>query len=143
MLKSLKLLLPILAPSWQFFKEIAPSPRIEYKLENNKTLEANWVELTARPEKISLLNNLKRLFYNAEWNEYMFMINSAESLIIEASEEKEKDLLDRIIKYLLEKNIDLTNQELKFRLVFINRKNKELKQHILYESKTVRFEVET
>jgi len=35
MLRTLQLLLPALIPSWEFFKAVAPSPRIEYWIEED------------------------------------------------------------------------------------------------------------
>ncbi len=134
MLKTLKLLLPILLPSWQFFKEIAPSPRIEFRLLNTPDDNVSWQEFRPRPQKISLLSNILRFFYNAEWNETMYMVNCAESLVIEPSEHADSEIKNRIKKYLAISGFSLDSKFLEFRVIFINRKDYELETHILYES---------
>ncbi|NQY79075.1 MAG: hypothetical protein HRT47_02065 [Candidatus Caenarcaniphilales bacterium] len=134
MIKTLKLLLPILLPSWQFFKEIAPSPRIEFRLLSSPNENINWQEFRPRPRKISLLSNILRFFYNAEWNETMYMINCAESLIIEPSQHADTEIKMRIKKYLITSGSSLENKFLEFRIIFINRKASDLETHILYES---------
>ena len=46
MLQSLKLVLPVLIPSWQFFNEVAPSPRIEFTLREKEGDEKGFSQHT-------------------------------------------------------------------------------------------------
>lgn len=81
MLKTLKLLLPVIFPSWRFFDIIAPSPRIEYcLLSSNNENATEWHELRPRPKHISPINFLKRLVWNPDWNESLFLMSCAERL---------------------------------------------------------------
>lgn len=134
MLKTIKLLLPILLPSWQFFKEIAPSPRIEFRILNSADENIHWKEFRPRPQKISLLSNILRFFYNPEWNESMYLVNCAESLIIEPNDFADKEIKERLKKHLINSGYCLDNECFEFRIIFISRKDSELESHILYNS---------
>jgi len=53
MLSILKLMLPVIIPSWNFFDIIVPSPRIQYALLNNKdSKNCTWIEFRPRPDKL-------------------------------------------------------------------------------------------
>ncbi len=87
MLHTLKLLLPALLPSWNFFDVIAASPRIQFCLltkENEPPPE--WHEFRPRPEKLTLIQMLKRILWNPQWNESLFMVSCAERIIEHSSQ---------------------------------------------------------
>ena len=70
MLRTLKLLLPALVPSWRFFDTIAPSPRIEYALLRNAEeppSSDDWREFRPRPARQSAIRMLGRLLWNPVW----------------------------------------------------------------------------
>lgn len=134
MIKIIKLLLPILQPSWQFFKEIAPSPRIEFRLLEHASENLSWTEFRPRPEKLPVLSHFYRFFYNAEWNESMYMTNCAESLIVEATEHADTEIKNRLTRYLLKEGYKLENKFFEFRIVFIYRKESALAAEVLYQS---------
>jgi hypothetical protein len=143
-MQTLKLILPIFFPSWQFFKEIAPSPRIEFYL--CKTAEEiisnnNWQEFSLIPQKLSTASILKSLFFNPERNETYFILNCAEQLIINPSEFRSQEIMQRI-KMRLERNgIDFqTSSYLQFRLVFVHRQKTELKEEVLFVSEVYKIE---
>jgi hypothetical protein len=133
-IKIIKLLLPILQPSWQFFKEIAPSPRIEFRLLEHIEENLSWIEFRPRPEKLSILSHFYRFFYNAEWNETMYMTNCAESLIVEPTEHADTEIKNRIKRYLLKEGYKLENKFFEFRITFIYRRQSALEAHVLYQS---------
>lgn len=135
-LKPLKLLLPALIPSWNFFDIINPSPRIEYSLhsaENEKTL--NWIEFRPKPSHLSLPNMLKKLFWNPRWNESLFLVSCAERILENHTLHSENEILKRIKKDLSLRKEQETETHLQFRLLFIQRVGAELKTDVLFNSK--------
>ena len=121
-------------PSWQFFKEIAPSPRIEFRLLEYIDENPPWIAFRPRPEKLSILSHLYRFFYNPEWNETLYMTNCAESLIVEATEHAGTEIKNRIKRYLVKEGYELENKFFEFRIIFISRKESNLHAHVLYQS---------
>lgn len=83
--RALRLLLPALIPSWRFFDFIGPSPRIEYALLDAETspvlADAHWRVYRARRRAVTLLAMLRRLFWNAPWNEALYAVSCAERLL--------------------------------------------------------------
>lgn len=135
-LKPLKLLLPALIPSWNFFDTISPSPRIEYSLlssENEKSL--NWIEFRPKPSHISLNNMFKRLFWNPKWNESLFLTSCAERILENHTLHSENEILRRIERDLVLRKEQATETHLQFRLLFIQRVGIELKTEILFNSR--------
>ena len=136
LLKPLKLLLPALIPSWNFFDIINPSPRIEYSLhsaENEKPL--NWVEFRPKPSHLSLSDMLKRLFWNPKWNESLFLVSCAERILENYTLHSENEILKRIKKDIRLRKVQATETHLQFRLLFIQRVGAELKTDVLFNSK--------
>lgn len=79
MLRTLTLLLPVLFPSWRFFRAVEPSPRIEI------LREGDWCESHPRPDRISFGTQLRRMIWNPHWNRYLYSVSLSERLIIEPS----------------------------------------------------------
>ena len=71
-----QLLLPALIPSWNFFEAVEASPRIEYALLRKPQGDADWREFRPRPDRLSAAAMLGRLFWNARWNESLFLVTS-------------------------------------------------------------------
>jgi hypothetical protein len=62
LLNSLKLILPALIPSWQFFSSVAPLPRVEYALQHNRsTPPETWQEFRPCPDRVPLSAMLRRI----------------------------------------------------------------------------------
>lgn len=77
----LKLFLPVIFPSWRFFSSIGPSPRIEVGFSNNAAeLPVEWGRFRPLPSALSWRDYLRRLVYNPEWNELLFINSCAERL---------------------------------------------------------------
>ncbi|MCE2929054.1 MAG: hypothetical protein LW817_05445 [Candidatus Caenarcaniphilales bacterium] len=128
MLQVFKLLAPIFIPAWQFFREIAPSPRIEYALDSEQF--KTWHEFNLRPQEINFWGFVRRIFYNREWNEMLFIMNCAEKLITSPNQYSSEEILKR-----LKTNLKLSDSEhLKFRLVFVSIENGAFRRVILHES---------
>ena len=79
MLRLAGLLLPALIPSWRFFDEIAPSPRIEVA-----TGDGGWVPLATASPQPGILPAIGRLFWNPDRNEALFLVSLAERVIHDA-----------------------------------------------------------
>lgn len=118
----LKLLLPALIPSWNFFDVIAPSPRVEYaRLRSIGDASGDWREFRPRPAQVPPLEMLKRLAWNPRWNESLFLVSCAERLTEEASAHSEDEIFKRIAADLVREPDDAERPWLCFRLVFLGR----------------------
>ncbi len=141
MLHTLKLLLPALLPSWNFFDVIAPSPRIQFSLLSKKDeTPEEWQEFRPRPAKLTFIQMLKRLLWNPKWNESLFMVSCAERIIAQPAQRiqqhSEDEILKRIIRILPESNLNLaTANYLQFRLVLVQRQGEQLQHEIVFYSR--------
>ncbi len=130
MLPTVKLLLPALIPSWRFFDEIAPSPRIEFAvLENEDSVADGWQELRPRPAHVSVGEMLKRLVWNPRWNASLFLVSCAERLMQHPTDHSEREIVRRIAAE------HPTAKYVQFRLVFIARIGEVLHQEVPYVSR--------
>lgn len=131
---SLKLLLPVIFPSWRFFDEVKPSPRIEYRVKTNEMDNFSpWSEIYTRPKSLSLFDMLKRLFWNPDWNGYLYVTSCAEMFIETDNSFYQEEIAKRILQDLKNKKSphEMTMQ---FRLIFIARNNEILDEHVLFTS---------
>ncbi len=135
MLSILKLLLPALLPSWRFFDVIAPSPRIHYTfIENKDDTPSEWVEFRPRPARLSFPVMLKRMMWNPEWNESLFMVSCAERIMEAPTQHSEDEILKRIINDLEPSDLNASGY-IQFRLMVIERVEGELEQQLVFESR--------
>lgn len=133
MLQTLKLLVPALIPSWRFFDTIAPSPRIEFTLLKTAQEEpAGWQEFRPRPPRLSLGSLAKRLFWNPQWNESLFLVSCAERLITNPTENSRQEILRRIRAGIEDSAPAMPY--LQYRLVFVSRNGEEIQKEILFVS---------
>lgn len=131
-----KLLLPALIPSWRFFDVIAPSPRIEFTLlETEDETPVNWTEFRPRPQRLSVIQMFKRMFWNPHWNESLFLVSCAERLMAHPTEHSRAEIQNRIVRDLKRnEDTDLMQPYLQFRLVFLDRQGTEIKKRVMYMS---------
>jgi len=136
MLQTLKLLLPALIPSWRFFDTIAPSPRIEFTLlKTAQDASGSWQEFRPRPAWLPISSMLKRMFWNPDWNESLFLVSCAERLMASPTVHSSQEILKRIKVELERNSIDvMATPYLQFRLVFLNREGSQIQKHITYIS---------
>lgn len=131
MLHLLSLFLPTVIPSWRFFKTVAPSPRIEYRL-----IEAgrvgDWQEDRPRPGHLGFGQILRRMLWNPEWNEQLYLVSCSERLIDEPSQYSVDEINLRVARLL-----PAGQQELQFRLVFVSREQGQIVKLVEYESSPV------
>lgn len=97
MLQTLKLLIPALIPSWNFFDAVASSPRIEYACMGapGETV-GSWREFRPRPQRVGAPGALARLIWNARWNEALFVVSCAERLLAEPTAHSQDEIFRRI-----------------------------------------------
>ncbi|MQQ08989.1 hypothetical protein GFB49_11035 [Epibacterium sp. SM1979] len=131
MLRVISLLLPALIPSWRFFKSVAPSPRVEYRVIGGAHAQ-DWQEDRPRPATISVATLVRRMVWNPAWNEQLFLVSCAERMIEEPSPHSLNEILIRVAR-LLEAQEGL----LQIRLVFIAREGEALVKTVEYESDPV------
>ncbi len=141
MLKTAKLLLPALIPSWRFFDTIAPSPRIEYTLlKAAHDVPESWQEFRPRPAHLSLGSMLKRLFWNPRWNETLFLVSCAERLMENGAKHDAREIAKRVQTDLEQKAVLGTEIPYwKFRLVSVHRQGMRLQQDITFTSMAYRY----
>jgi len=120
MIGPLKLLLPALIPSWNFFDVIGDSPRIEYTLLQSPDETPNdWLEFRPRPSRVPFSAMLVRLVWNAWWNETMFVVSCAERLLAEPTEHSENEIIRRIATDLTD-HLDWKGGWLSFRIALLS-----------------------
>ncbi len=107
MLRLVLLYLPVLFPSWRFFQEVGPSPRVEYRVDGG-----DWREATGRPGRMGPGAMLRRLFWNPDWNETLFLVSCAERLVEEPTQHSMDEIHARIARRIGGAGV------LEFRLVF-------------------------
>lgn len=134
MLHLLRLLLPALIPSWRFFDTIGPSPRIEFLLlQAPHETRSDWQEFRPRPARLSVGEILKRLFWNPEWNESLFLVRCAERLM-ECPTDFEVQEITRHIQADRSRHDAVATPYFQFRVVVLSRKGRELRQEIVFLS---------
>jgi hypothetical protein len=130
MLHSLKLLLPVLIPSWRFFDAIAPSPRIEFALlDTAQDTPSEWQEFCPKPQHIPIRMMLKRIFWNPQWNASLFMVSCAERLMHHPTQHSIDEIRRRITA-----DARTAAPYLQFRLVFVSRIDAQLHKEITFIS---------
>ncbi len=137
MLKTLKLLLPALIPSWRFFDIIAPSPRIEFCLLNTaRSTVGGWSEFRPKPAHLPAFEMLKRLFWNPHGNDALFLASCAERLMEHPTEHSVHAILNRIKADLTRDGTDArATPYVQFRLVFLSRNGNDMQKNTTFESK--------
>lgn len=136
MLKTLKLLLPALIPSWRFFDFIVASPRVQFVLLNSagKPL-GDWQEFRPRPAQLSFGKMLQRMLWNPQWNESLFMVSCAERLLENPTRHSEDEIFKRI-----QREIERTGSrpedatQVQFRLLMVERRDTVLYREVDYLS---------
>ena len=111
-MKTLTLFLSAIVSSWQFFKESARETIIEVSSD-----EIQWQVLKLRDERRSLLEFFTGIFYNAKWNEALYIMDCAERLLTDIRQRNIDELMDRLVLYLRSRQL-LTSSKLKYRLLY-------------------------
>jgi hypothetical protein len=108
-LTGLRLLLPAIVPSWRFFDAVTASPRVDYVVlepfePGPDEGDPTWREFRPRPEVVTPATMLRRLLWNPQWNESLFLVSLAERLIHAATAQtalhSQRELLLRVARDL-------------------------------------------
>lgn len=119
MLQTLKLLIPALIPSWNFFDTIASSPRIEYaRMEAPDRIAEGWREFRPRPQHLGGPGVLLRLIWNARWNEALFVVSCAERLLAAPTVHSQDEIFHRIAADLV--GDGRVDDWLRFRIILVD-----------------------
>lgn len=136
MFKTLTLVLPVLIPSWRFFKTIAPSPRVQWVLlPTADSPPTDWQDYRPRPQSLSLARMLGRVFWNPAWNTALFVVSCAEKLQQDPSDFVIDEIRQRILSDLDQGAVRTGDTWLQFRLVFVHRDATGLCQEVLFVSR--------
>lgn len=138
-LKLLKLLLPALFPSWRFFDVIGPSPRVELCLLDTPEEDSGaWRECRPRPARLGFRDRLTGFFWNARWNETLYLTNCAERFVQGQEEHASREIRRRLRGDLLRAEGGGSGGGVpaffRFRLVFISRDADKLRRDIAFVS---------
>ena len=131
----IRLLLPVIFPSWRFFSSIGPSPRIHIAFLPDEHDEPNvWQEFRPRPAKVSLKNGLWRLLHNPEWNETLYIITCAERLFEGYSEMREREIMQRILAAIHsdEITVDADKPYVTYRISAVMREGQVIGQQVTF-----------
>ncbi|WP_424933195.1 hypothetical protein [Amaricoccus macauensis] len=130
MLRILQLLAPALIPSWRFFPEVGPSPRLEYAiLPELGSSPAEWIAARPRPDRVSIALMLRRMFWNPRWNETLYLVSLSERLAESPTAHSIGEIRRRLAR-----DIGPRDAFFRFRLVFIHREGERLVQFTEFES---------
>ena len=125
-LAQLRLLLPAIIPSWRFFDAVTASPRLDFALLATEEEEAGrWEVFRPRPAVVTPGAMLRRLLWNAESNENLFLVSLAERLVKGESEatmiHSQRELLLRVARHLDRHGLCGDRGWLQIRLRFVHR----------------------
>jgi hypothetical protein len=99
--KSLALVLPALIPSWRFFDAVSASPRLDYVLLRAQTDDSlDWQPFRPRPDRLTFPAMLRRMFWNSERNESLFLVSCSERLVQNPTAHSQSEILRRIARHL-------------------------------------------
>ncbi len=136
--KMLKLILPVVFPSWRFFSSIGASPRIQFAFLQNESDDPQlWQDFRPRPERVSFVEGLRRLLWNPQWNETLYINTCAEHLFDEPSPMREQEIMRRILAAVSRGEITSEYKAtfLLFRICTIIRDRNEITQPVVFVSK--------
>ncbi|WP_368184420.1 hypothetical protein [Aestuariibius sp. HNIBRBA575] len=140
LLRIVMLLLPALIPSWRFFKTVAPSPRVEFRIlpADQSSSNAQWCEFRPRPATLSIWQMLRRMVWNPVWNEQLFLVSCAERLIANPTQHSIDEINSRIWADIASSPPRTpAGSRLQFRLVFVCREGAEIVKYVDYESQPI------
>lgn len=133
MLQNVKFLLPTIIPSWRFFDKISHAPTLEFALlQTPQNTPVSWQEFRPRPARLSAMDMLKRIFWNAGWNESLFLVTCAERLMETYSEHVAHEIFSRIKADLKRNSVHAPFMQ--FRLLGRIREGQDIQKEIMFIS---------
>lgn len=142
-LTGLRLLLPALVPSWRFFDAVTASPRVDYVVlgpfeDGPDEADPAWQEFRPRPEVVTVATMLRRLLWNPQWNESLFLVSLSERLIHAATGEtalhSQRELLLRVARDLHRMGLASPDAFLQIRLRLVGREGERVDSAVVYLS---------
>ena len=130
MWKTLSFVLPVLMPSWRFFKTIEPSPRVEYAIIGAGEDREDWREAFPRPVALSLRQIIGGLFWSPAWNDALFVVSCAERIAEQPTEHSINEISQRIMKLPQVQGA----AQARFRLTFVSRPRGMLHREVVFVS---------
>jgi hypothetical protein len=130
-------LLPALLPSWRFFDDIGPSPRIEIcLLQRAGDTPSYWQPYRPRPQRLTLATQLRSLLWNPRGNEALYLLSSSEKLLQRQSVLAQMEIAHRIAAGFADGEIAVAPQSrfFMFRLLEIERGSDGLQSQVSFES---------
>lgn len=95
----IKLLLPIIFPSWRFFSSIGASPRVEFGFSTEMDeLPTEWMPFRPLPARVGFWRGLGRLLHNPQWNERLYVNTCAEHLFDAHSLFREQEIARILVR---------------------------------------------
>lgn len=86
LLRLARLCLPIVVPSWRFFDEIAPAPRIDIGWSDGPDADVtHWEPLRPTPDAIPWPRRVGHLVANARRNETLYLTSCADKVCYDDS----------------------------------------------------------
>jgi hypothetical protein len=138
MVNTLSLVLPVLIPSWRFFKAIDPSPRVQWALIcDREGAPITWHEFRPRPLTVTPLQMVFRLFWNPDWNDALFVVSCAERIKQQPNVHSINEIMRRIQLDIGKSGTDTTDRLLQFRLIFVHREETALVEDVVFLSQAV------
>ena len=135
MVSILSLILPVLIPSWRFFKTIEPSPRVQWALVSGlDDALVDWHDFRPPPATVSPGQMVVRLFWNPTRNEDLFVISCAERIQQKPTAHSIDEIRRRIQDDVAQSGIDTMGQLLQFRLLFVHRASEGMVQEVVFLS---------
>lgn len=135
MLKTLSLILPVLIPSWRFFKAIEPSPRVQWRWLSDKSVTTgDWQDFRPRPQTVTVVQMIGRLFWNPVWNDSLFVVSCAERIEQQPTDHSITEITQRVLADSIAVRMKGQGRSVQFRLVFVHRDGADLVEDIVFVS---------
>jgi hypothetical protein len=135
MMKTVSLILPVLIPSWRFFKAVEPSPRVQWAvLDAEQTGDPDWQEYQPRPKTLSLMQMLCRLVWNPAWNDALFVVSCAERIALGPTRHSINEIEQRILREIKTAGRAARGDVFQFRLVFVHHDGSQLIEDVVFLS---------
>ncbi|EEB84014.1 hypothetical protein RGAI101_1164 [Roseobacter sp. GAI101] len=138
MWKTLSLILPVLMPSWRFFKTIEPSPRVQWRfLTDKNATTGDWQDFRPRPQAVTAVQMIGRLFWNPVWNDNLFVVSCAERIEQQRTDRSITEITQRILADSDATQMNPQVRLVQFRLLFVHRDGADLVEDIVFVSDPV------
>ncbi|WP_157044634.1 hypothetical protein [Roseobacter sp. GAI101] len=134
----MSLILPVLMPSWRFFKTIEPSPRVQWRfLTDKNATTGDWQDFRPRPQAVTAVQMIGRLFWNPVWNDNLFVVSCAERIEQQRTDRSITEITQRILADSDATQMNPQVRLVQFRLLFVHRDGADLVEDIVFVSDPV------